>query len=223
MARQADPFRVECRGPRVRETLCAQGPERCSDCLQRTCTTCKSGNSPRSLQGNAVPPQPVVHRPDVASEHRRHIFGASVLLEVQVPKAPLGEDVTVFDSARSHLRPRLMQPLVDRGDPHVESLRDFANRGTPVVQAFDDLAREGQSVTVQFPTFPRLPGPSEDRHVVRGRPALNSHLFRNRAARESVLVESHDVCPDLRRVGRHRLRPYGQPVHGSSANSLTEQ
>src|SRR5436309_7213616 len=88
----------------------------------------------RSLQWNAVPPQPVVHRPDVASELRRDSFGTSVLLEVQVPKAPLGEDVTVFDSARSHLRPHFMQPLVNRGNPHVELLRDFANGGTLVVQ-----------------------------------------------------------------------------------------
>src|SRR2546428_5553406 len=115
--------------------------------------------SSRSLQGNAVSPQPIVHRPDVASERRRDIFGASVLLEVQVPKAPLGEDVTVFDSGRSHLRPNFMQPLVNRGDPHAESLRDFANRGTPVVQALDDLARKRQSVTMQAPTFPRLPSP----------------------------------------------------------------
>src|SRR2546422_4108134 len=179
--------------------------------------------SSRSLQWNAVPSQPIVHRPDVASERRRDIFGTNVLLEVQVPKAPLGEDVTVFDSARSHLHPYFMQPLVNRGDPDVESLRDFANRSTPVVQGLDDFARKGQSVTVQPPAFPRLPGPSEDRHVVRGRPALNSHLFRNGTARESVLVESHGACPDLRRVGMHRLRPYGQPVHGSLANSLTEQ
>src|SRR3989442_6977143 len=101
--------------------------------------------SSRSLQGNAVPAQPVVHSPDIASERRRDIFGTSVLLEVQVPKAPLGEDVTVFDSARSHLRARFMQPLVNRGDPHVESLRDFANGGTPVVQGLDDFARKGQS------------------------------------------------------------------------------
>src|SRR2546427_10200340 len=108
----------------------------------------------RSLQWNAVPPQPVVHRPDVASERRRDIFGTSVLLEVQVPKAPLGEDATVLDSARSHLRTRFMQPLVYRGDPHVESSRDFANRGTPVVQGLDDFARDGQPVTMQLPTFP---------------------------------------------------------------------
>ena len=138
-------------------------------------------------------------------------------------KAPLGEDVTVFDSARSHLRPHFMQPLVNRGNPHVESLRDFTDRRTLVVQGLDDFARKGQSVTVQSPAFPRLPGPSEDRHVVRGRHPLHFHQFRNGTARESVLVESHGACPDLRRVGRHRLRPYGQPVHGSSANSLTEQ
>src|SRR3989442_1354948 len=180
-------------------------------------------SSSRSLQRNAAPPQPIVHRPDIASELRRDIFGTSALLEVQMLKAPLGEDVTVFDSARSHLRPHFMQPLVNRGDPHVESLRDFSNRGTPVVQALDDFAREGQSVTVQPPAFPRLPGPSEDRHVVRGRQTLNFHQFRNRTARESVLVQSYGACPDQRRVGRHRLRPYGQPVHGSSANSLTEQ
>src|SRR5437667_2123030 len=48
--------------------------------------------SSRSLQGNAVPPQPVVHRPDIASELRRDVSGTSVLLEVQVLKAPLGED-----------------------------------------------------------------------------------------------------------------------------------
>src|SRR2546422_9582961 len=112
--------------------------------------------SSRSLQRNAVPPQPVVHSPDVASELRCDIFGTSVLLEVTVPKAPLGEDVTVFDSARSHLRPHFMQPRVNRGHPHVESLRDFSNRGTPVVQALDDFAREGQSMTVQPPTFPRF-------------------------------------------------------------------
>src|SRR5437867_7446307 len=88
-----------------------------------------------SLQWNAVPPQPIVHCPYVASERRRNIFGTGVLLEVTVPKAPLGEDVTVFDSARSHLRPHFMQPLVDCGDPHMESFRDFANRGTPVVQS----------------------------------------------------------------------------------------
>src|SRR2546427_10705305 len=144
--------------------------------------------SSRSLQWNAVPPQPVVHRSDVASEPRRDIFGTSVLLEEQVPKAPLGEDVTVFDSARSHLRPHFIQPLVNRGDPHVESLRDFANRHPPVVQALNDFARDGQSVTVQSPTFPRLPGPSEDGHVVRGRPPLNSYQFRNGTAREPVLV-----------------------------------
>src|SRR2546426_3275269 len=150
----------------------------------------------RSLQGNAVPPQPIVHRPDVASEHRRNVSGTSVLLEVQVAKAPLGEDVTVFDSGRSHLRPNFMQPLVNRGDPHAESLRDIANRGTPVVQALDDLARKGQSVTVQPPAFTRLPGPSEDRHVMRGRQPLNFHQFRNGTARESVLVESYGACPD---------------------------
>src|SRR2546428_9593975 len=138
----------------------------------------------RSLQGNAVPPQPIVHRPDVASERRRDISGTSVLLKVQVPKAPLGEDVTVFDSGRSHLRPHLMQPLVNRGDPHVESLRDFANSGAPVVQALDDLARKAQSVTVQPPAFPRLPGPSEDRYVVSGRLPLDFHQFRNGTARE---------------------------------------
>src|SRR2546422_10243775 len=110
--------------------------------------------SSRSLQWNAVPPQPVVHRPDVASELRRDIFGTSVLLEVQVPKALLGEDVTVFDSGWSHLRPHFMQPLVNRGDPHVESLCDFANGRTPVVQRLDDLARKGQSVTVQPPALP---------------------------------------------------------------------
>src|SRR5947209_15974652 len=106
----------------------------------------------RSLQWNAVPPQPVVHRPDVASEPRRNVSGTSVLLEEQVPKAPLGEDVTVFDSARSHRRPHFMQPLVNRRDPHVESLRDFANRGTPLVQGLDDFARKRQSVTMQAPT-----------------------------------------------------------------------
>ncbi len=158
-------------------------------------------DSSRSLQGNAVPPQPIVHRPDVASERRRDIFGTSVLLEIQVPKASLGEEVTVLDSGRSHPRPHFMQPLVNRGDPHVESLRDFANRGTPVVQALDDLAREGQPVTMQLPTFPRLPDPSEDRHVVRGRPPLNFYQFRNGTAREPVLVESHGACPDQRRVG----------------------
>src|SRR5438128_703297 len=52
----------------------------------------------RSLQGNAVPPQPIVHCPDIASELRRDIFGTNVLLEVQVLKAPLGEDVTVSGS-----------------------------------------------------------------------------------------------------------------------------
>src|SRR5947208_7933252 len=109
--------------------------------------------SSRSLQWNAVPPQPIVHSPDVASEPRRDIFGTSVLLEIQVPKAPLGEDVTVFDSGRSHFRPHFMQPLVNRGDPNVESLRNFTHRRTPVVQALNDFAREGQSVTVQPPAF----------------------------------------------------------------------
>src|SRR5213596_3531040 len=103
--------------------------------------------SSRSLQGNAVPPQPVVHRPDVAPELGRDIFNRNVLLEVQVPKAPLGEDVSVSDSARSHFRPYFMQPLVSCRDPHLESLRNFANRRPPVVQALDDFAREGQSVT----------------------------------------------------------------------------
>src|SRR6266852_6504331 len=84
-----------------------------------------------SLQWNAVPPQPIVHCPYVASECRRNIFGTGVLLEVAVARAPLGEDVTVFDSARSHLRPHFMQPLVNRGDPHVESLRNFTDRRTP--------------------------------------------------------------------------------------------
>src|SRR2546425_13350265 len=109
--------------------------------------------SPRSLQRNAVPPQPDVHRPDIASELRRDIFGANTLLEVQVLKAPPGEDVTVLGSARSQLRPYLMQPLVDRGDPHVESLPNFSNRRTPVVQALNDFAGEGQSVTVQAPAL----------------------------------------------------------------------
>src|SRR2546426_11792418 len=101
----------------------------------------------RSLQGNAVPPQPIVHRPDVASERRRNVSGTSVLLEVQVAKAPLAEDVTVFGSARAHLRPHFMQPLVNRGDPHLESLRHFANRHSPVAQPLTPFATHGQSGT----------------------------------------------------------------------------
>ena len=138
--------------------------------------------SSRSLQGNVVPPQPVVHRPDIASELGRDVLSTAVSLHVQIAEQLLGEDVTVSDSARSKVRTDFVQPLVNRRGAHMESLRDVTNGCAPAIQRLNELARERQSATVLCPSFPRRSGPSHDGHIVRGRRVLNFHLFRNRTA-----------------------------------------
>src|SRR2546427_4783641 len=164
--------------------------------MQRTCTKSRLGGSPRSLQWNTVPPQPNVHRPNIAAHLRRNFLSRLVLLHIEKTKTLLGQDMTVPDPTRAQVRTGFMQSFVDGSCRHPKPFRNLVDIHPPVVKGTDDLARKGQSVTVQPPAFPRLPDPSEDRHVVRGSQPLNFHQFRNGTARKSVLVESYGACPD---------------------------
>src|SRR2546428_13786261 len=131
--------------------------------------------------------------------------------------------MTVPDPTRAHLRTGFMQSFVDCGLPHPKPSRNFVDIHPPVVEGTDDLAGETQSMSVRLPAFPCPFGPSEHGHVMWRCHAFRFHLLCNGTAGESRFVESYRISFDLDRMRGHLVHRYGQPVHASSANSLTEQ
>lgn len=79
--------------------------------------------SSRSLEGNTVPPKPVVHRSRVASDGLGDFVGLHSLLVVHLAETVICEGLAEEGSTRPNLGAHLPKPFRDSGLPNSESPR----------------------------------------------------------------------------------------------------
>ena len=168
-------------------------------------------------------PEPIVDSADVAFVFLCDIGSTPTPQYVQESKALRCEDVAVLHATRSHLRPRSMQPIVNSSRAYTDSHRNLLDPHTCIIQVSHIYPRKREPMSVLLPTPSFLPSPSEDGHAVRRLQAFCPHVFRDGTTRKSGVVQPERPSPHLCRVPRFCRIYHGQPVHGSVANSLTEQ